>query len=430
MSTHGLDLTAARTNSVPEYLRDRSEGFYIQVALASVLLLALGLVTWKIIGPWEQVQSLFNPAQVASAGGDPIKSSAESTAKEPVPSTKTDASSVVASDSRVVDKEPSDTPPLQATDAAIVGEEVAPPVVATTTETAPAESESIATTDAAMTDVATTITETTITADTSSPLPTATDGAAIVADDASPVPTDTPTPESGDVEASKPNGTIAWQPESKDSASAVVMAYSLDDAEGAMLRMANIAEVLPVRTRVIVPDAYRTELRLAPGLKWTVASATDLQSADGDEPKTAYARLRIGRALINATADCDGLVLHVGSDQFKLRMDSATAVASIEVRYFMRTGVGIQDIVDKSKADDSLTASQLAMPLSRLDLCRGICRYPSVRAKAGLCPMIFHLALSLLMLTANEKFHSSSKRFHGGIARVLSDQLMLEPLAT
>jgi hypothetical protein len=119
------------------------------------------------------------------------------------------------------------------------------------------------------------------------------------------------------------------------------MAMTTDDAGKKAVRLVNISESLPLTTRLVVPDSYRTELRVAPGLKWVVSSATDLQGDGGDDATIAYVRMRLGRALLHATADCSKAIIKVGDNQFKLVMDSPTAIASVEVRYFPRIGTRI-----------------------------------------------------------------------------------------
>ncbi len=371
-SSHGLDLSEHHTNAVPEYLRDRSKGVYLQYVLVASLLVGLCFVAWKIIGPLNQVKDLFEQSTVVVQQPENNKVPSETGTTPPATIVNDDAKANAANaDSSIVESDvappaiaTTDTTslPSEQNDAPISSDNVAPPPVMTETNAQVAAS----------TDVKA-ITEDSIKMDDVAPVSPASDGvikvddaAPIIADDVSPAPAT-----SSNDEAAETSGAIVWQPETKESTTAIVMKLGKDAADVPSLNMVNIAETVPLASRVIVPDAYRTELRIAPGLKWTVASATDLQAVQGDTPKAAHVRLRLGRALVSATADCLTLVLSIGNEEYKLVMESPTTVASVEVRYFPRLGTRIEAVATELQANKEAKVSNAVLPVVTLGSVEG-----------------------------------------------------------
>ncbi len=386
LATQGLDLTDDRTNAVPEYLRDRSEGVLSQFVIVSLLIVALFAVAFYSIGPIDQIAALFS---ATSPSSDVSTESIPSTDAVAVDSDSTpivvgDASPVppssLAGEPTLLNggtSKPSLAPEPESTgesvsttssEASVVGNKVdaeisvadaAPPLTPESDLTRSIASDVPATVDdSAMitsSDVAPPIAE----ASVAPPSPAAADesneeGAIAMTSNA---PPPIPSPESAT--SGENSGEVAtasqlsWQPETKDSAAAIVMSLSNVSPEPAVggfvekkLRLMNVAEALPIEDRMIVPNAYRTEVRIQPGLKWVVASATDMQGEQGAEKNTAYVRLRLGRALLHASSDCSAVVLRIQNADYKVQLDSPSAIASVELKYFQNAGVPVSPNAD------------------------------------------------------------------------------------
>ena len=377
-SVQGLDLSDEKTNSVPEYLRDHSEGRAGQLALVAGLLVALLLISWVSIGSFSRLQTLFGQPEVVLSDAS-LNPSANPLANPPAAQDLILEQAVVKNPP-VVEQGPAALPPLPQPATQSATQPATQP--ATQSATQPA-SEAMASVE---------ISEPKSSAP---PIPAAQNGEDSTDSDSSKIATDSmappgsaappsikassvsniaPSSEAADSSQSivtdsaappmtaaevKPDATsssqlgmslLSWQPETKDSSSAIVIAASpapandplanpMADSNVAFLRLVNIAEVLPAASRLIVPDGYRTEIRIQPGLRWLTASATDLQAGKIDEDSTAYARLRIGKAIVRASSDCNKLVLQVGTTFYKLTFGDSNATASLDLKYFPSIGV-------------------------------------------------------------------------------------------
>ncbi len=345
LATQGLDLSDQRTNAVPEYLRDRSEGMWTQVAIASTLVAALLVVAWLSIGSWDQVRSMFSePVQTTSG---PTTETVPSRAIAQAPIVQADKTTPLPA-SEIPAIAVAATIPSVAPENSITQSDIAPPANNVAVAEGPVKVDAIAPPGA---ESVPPVSESppmvgpveVASADAPPPSPTAAIATAevqppMILPAGNEPPATIPTP-TGPIEKAF-QSQLVWQPETKDTAAAVVLSLPSEAINGDLskLRAVNVAEVIPLNERLIVPDAYRTELRIQPGLKWLVATASDIQGESGDEAKVAYVRLRLGRAMINSTPECNTLRLSVGNAEYRLTMETPNTIASIELKYFPAIG--------------------------------------------------------------------------------------------
>ncbi len=308
----GLELDDKLISQVPEYLRSGKSGHWSNTLTIVGLLGALGFVAWLSLGSLDNVRILLNQ------------------------NTKIEGPS---SDAPVV-QQPSQLPPpiveSSSTPPEPLVESVAPPMIPAGTpqsETEPTATEPP-------------IVETSIVAPPAGELPV--------------VPPPLVEPLDAPVPSSKPpiapsTAWLHWQPETKESTRALVFARRETPGSTPSIRRLTNGESLSGEEQLVVPPAFRTEFIVTPGIRWVASDESVIDSLSSDADDSAAVYLRLGRALVHATPDCQNLVLKTPIDSFTLRMKDASSIVAIELRYKRVVGRTVEQAIE------SLSTSPIGM---------------------------------------------------------------------
>lgn len=276
----GIDLSNQElTSRVPEYLRGRTSTLWKQVAITVVLLALLITLSINTIGSWDQLKSLLS----ASATSD--------TSPE-----KSDGSSQTA---KVLPAPPDSVKP---------GIANAKPSTVQERKNEPTES---------------------VTPSNPSEQPSNNDETSSKS---------VPTPDVTGTNGVKPFA-VQWMPETREAKESVLFWVNPKQPGNPVLCAVN--ERIESGMRLLVPPAYRTQVRFAPGIRWTVCGPTDLQIL---EPQSKIARIALkrGRAFLEGTEDANAMEIAL-DDVRSVRIELAqpTSTAGIELRYFTTPGQSI-----------------------------------------------------------------------------------------
>jgi len=330
IATEGLELSDQLISHVPEYLKGGTKGDWTNPLSIIGLVAALLFVAWLSLGSFDDVQSLLHKTTIVDS--NPSNAMFPIQPAQKMNDTVIDGAPVIQSEA------PPTAPPIAASTATIAGASETPPSIEPSDSTPPVMS---------------------------------------IENAAPPVPTEakagkgeTPEPETsiGEVPSPPLSSTIApdatlkngieWQPETKISSNTPVFASREIKNGPREVRQLIIGESLALNEKLIVPAAFRTEFKIAPGIRWQVADETVLSAKSLEESDTCAVNLQLGRAMVYATPDCQRLFLETPGHAISLDMKDASTVVAIELRYKRMIGRTIEE----EAASKSETPSGLMQP--------------------------------------------------------------------
>jgi hypothetical protein len=340
----GLELNDKLISHVPEYLKSGNSGHWSSTFTILGLLAALVFVAWLSLGSLEDVRDLLY--QNTSIERPSSEDSTAQQSRDVAASNSTDGTKILQRNATPpdpsihVDRTTSTSPIVEANSAppGPLVEAVAPPMIPETTPQTPIEP--MATEPPAVAPPAVTPPAVTPPAVTPPAVPPP----------VAPLPIDPTTPANEPLTTSA-KAWLHWQPETKESAMALVFATRESKGAETSIRRLTNGESLDRDEQLIVPPAFRTEFHVAPGIRWVVSDETALESLTSDAVDSAAVQMRLGRALVHATPDCQSLVLKTPIDSIAIQMKDASSIVAIELRYQRRVGRTVEQAIESLSAD-------------------------------------------------------------------------------
>jgi hypothetical protein len=292
----GLDLADSNlAERVPEYLRGRKHSSWRQAFFTGTLIALAIIVAWQAIGSLDRVRQLLGPTastEVAVATNPKVDRGVL-----PTPSADVDIRKIPGP-SRSEKSTQGNIPPVEPPS------EVEPPSQVETEEP----------------------------------------GLAVPKSDATP----TPVRPSADQDRLSPEGgtTASWLPETRESTRVLLFTERASEAAapGAdSLAQAKPGQTFSARDRIIAPPFSRTELQWGNGLRWIVASATVMQPGDSNDPTNPNVRAWLGKAVLQATPQCQNIEIQFHDLAVDLRFLSPHGTAAVELAYYLPPGLHMWD---------------------------------------------------------------------------------------
>ncbi|MDZ4852235.1 MAG: hypothetical protein SGI77_23350 [Pirellulaceae bacterium] len=336
LATQGLELDDKLIEHVPEYLRSGTSGEWKNAISILGLIAALLFVAWLSVGSMDGVRDLLNRRTDISANRSDDKEMQQANVV---------ANDVAAPEQPVAEAEPipsiapstsSEAPPGSP---GIIEASTAPPV--------PTEASSVDS-----------VAPIAVKSDAPPPLPpeNSSTGEISAVVSAPPVPDSSPAP----MVPSSPEAPIAadvgdlaraieWLPEDKLSAQATVFTLRKGDPQNQGIRRLTAGDSTAPDEMLVVPPAYRTEFRMAPGIRWIVADESMMSSSPENGEGSAAVYLQLGRAMVHATPDCQRLTLQNPIRTIVINTSDPTSIVAIELRYKRVTSASISHSIEIQK---------------------------------------------------------------------------------
>lgn len=337
-ASHGLEINEQLGSQVPEYLRAGTNKAWTEIISTAVLIAALMCVAWFSIGSWENVQRMmgtYDPnnkvAEVPAKANDGVSlmsganeiaapASNENKANDNVAGVVDQGAKPITAETESAstdsaDRVEKDDMDIEATNEAMANEGVPP------------SKESIA--DQLQSIVGQSNENRNQDGSTSEEPTDPSDADTVENKNATPAVANRANPQPN----SKMPQAIVWLPETKESSESLVFAVA-PSAPGTLdVRRLIPGEFVGQRDRIVIPPAYRTQLRIYPGLRWEVADASDISIMPTTDPNTASVELKLGRGMVSGTPECQNLKLLAGGLSTHIDLHVPGSIAAIELKY-------------------------------------------------------------------------------------------------
>jgi len=336
----GIDLSDASQGHVPDYLRAGGNSHWGNWLTTGCMVAALFVLGWISLGSLESVRELFGQP-------DPVAQLDKDSSPEPK-----------ARDVKMPKVEVADDKNKSGAVSAVVLPATVPP------SAVPSMSESTSSDDGISPDEADK-TSADLTAEAAPPdvaIPVETDPEAPVVDgvivgDTSVIPdmglvapfTDLQTANEVPLGTGKStySSSIVWRPEVKAAAQAIVLATNASAPTRPSYSLVSAGEGMQPGEHWLIPTACRTDCWIEPGIRWKVADYSDLSIGKTISVDKAVVRLRIGRALVSATPNCQDIVIESGDGRsYTVHFNDPNGVVAVEVRYEAARGAKLARTID------------------------------------------------------------------------------------
>jgi len=330
-SVRGIDLSAASEGQVPNYLKSHHSSGWGSLISTAALVAAVFALAWISLGSFESVQELLGlQIKLAKVDGDePLVNTDETKLPE--------GKALAASDS---DALPSNTavkdeadliPHTESNGSNTVGS--APNELPISIAETPSDSiaSSVTTTDAKRS-------EEPITGEALNSVASA-DG------------TPMPSPSISDLPKelhSEPE--LLWRPETKSASEAFVIALKPEEAGQARLQLVTAGDSQPSGDRWLTPTGCRTDCWIAPGIRWKIADFSDLTIDKVLVNDAVVVQLRLGRALVASTPDCQTFNLETADGKMRnIHFNDPNGIVAVEVRYQNVPGAAVAEYLENDQ---------------------------------------------------------------------------------
>ena len=143
------------------------------------------------------------------------------------------------------------------------------------------------------------------------------------------------------------SSSIVWRPEVKAAAQAIVLATNASAPTRPSYGLVSAGEGMQPGEHWLVPTACRTDCWIEPGIRWKVADYSDLSIGETISTDKAVVRLRVGRALVSATPNCQDLIIESGDGRsYTVHFNDPNGVVAVEVRYEVARGAKLARTID------------------------------------------------------------------------------------
>lgn len=339
LATDGLELNDQLISHVPEYLRGGTKGDWTNPMIILGLVTALVFVAWMSLGSLEDIQRLLhqNTTIVSKNANElvppkiPEQDLKMSVLESPpIVSSTTAPPPNTPSDDAIVDAiATSEAPPIMESSVSLPpsihgeGTISATPAERSESPVDPSKSEALR-------------------SDSPYSLPSTSMPSTSMPGTSMPGTSLPGTHNSLDPKADR---AIHWQPETKESTLAPVLACLDGNESEREIRQLRLGESIAPNEKWIVPAAFRTEFRIAPGIRWIVADESVMATTASEDSETGAVFLHLGRAMVYATPDCQQLSLQTPVQSMLLHLNDTASVAAIEMRYRRIVGRTIEQAV-------------------------------------------------------------------------------------
>jgi hypothetical protein len=336
-TVRGIDLSDASEGHVPDYLKsNHHSGWGSWISTAALVAAVVGLA-WVSLGSFESVQELFVPPERLARLD--IEKAAEKKLVEGA--AKVDEVVGVASNEGL----PSSAPANQeVASIPVVKANVGDTVAATSGETPGPSLENPldVTADWAVGRV-TSVTEEPITGEALNSVAMA-DGTPITENSVTEAPKEL---------LSEPE--LIWRPETKAASQATVFLlkpFLLKPVEEGQARLELVAagDKQQVGERWLTATGSRTDCWIEPGIRWKIADCTDLTVDKVLVNEAAVVQLRLGRALVASTPNCQILNLETMDGKTRhIHFNDPNGIVAVEVRHQTVPGASVGEYLDSDK---------------------------------------------------------------------------------
>jgi hypothetical protein len=310
-SVRGIDLSDASVGHVPDYLKSNHSHGWGSFLSTAALVAAVCVLAWVSLGSLESVKELFYPP-VDIANLD-VDKSGQAELNERIAVAEVEGGMETAVPPETIESTSTPTEELSGLNpTAIESNKIAGDSNAAVSDL-PIEIELPVNSNVAgepMTDEAL------------SSVATA-DGSPMPLDPLTSVPTE-----------SRPEPELIWRPETKSASDAFLIAQKSSELGQTNLELVSAGESQQVGTRWLAPTGFRTDCWIAPGIRWKIADFTDLAVDNQMINDTVSVKLRVGRALVACTPNCQDFNLETADGKIRhIHFSDPNGIVAIEVRY-------------------------------------------------------------------------------------------------
>jgi hypothetical protein len=330
-TVRGIDLSDASEGHVPDYLKSNHHGGWGGLLSTVALVAAVLGLAWFSLGSFESVQELFVPPEQLA------KLDTENAAEKNIVdgATKVNEVAGVAGNEGLLssippNKELASMPVPNAnegTTVAAAGEAPSP-----STE-APLD----ATADLAVSRAAS-VAEEPITGEALNSVAMA-DGTPITENSATEAPKE-----------SRSEPELIWRPETKAASQATVFLMTPVDEGQARLELVAAGDKQQAGERWLTVTGSRTDCWIEPGIRWKIADCTDLTVDKVLVNEAAVVQLRLGRALVASTPNCQTLNLETMDGKIRqIHFNDPNGIVAVEVRHQNIPGASVGEYIDREE---------------------------------------------------------------------------------
>ncbi|MCY2975056.1 MAG: hypothetical protein NTW52_10380 [Planctomycetota bacterium] len=331
-TVRGIDLSDASEGHVPDYLKsNHHSGWGSLISTASLVAAVLGLA-WVSLGSFESVQELFVPpeklakldtekaaeiniVEETSKVDEVVKNSANEGLPSSVPANQEVASIPVAN----VDG--------GSTVTAASGETPSPSIEAPLDVTADLAGGRVAG-----------VAEEPITGEALNSVAMA-DGTPITENSVTEVPKE-----------SRSEPELIWRPETKAASEATMFLLKAVEEGQARLELVAAGDKQLIGDRWLTVTGSRTDCWIEPGIRWKIADCTDLSVDKVFVNEAAVVQLRLGRALVASTPNCQILNLETMDGKIRqIHFNDPNGIVAVEVRHQTIPGASVGEYIDSDK---------------------------------------------------------------------------------